>query len=161
MITEQGKVIAVKGEQAWVQTIRASACESCSARSGCGQRVLASVSGGRANQVLVANHLDAVVGDDVMVAIEESALLSASFLVYALPLSLMVAGAVLGQQWQPTSDLGAILGAMAGLAGGFALARVAQSRPDHRYEPRLVRILASTGRIERPENVSGFSDATR
>lgn len=50
MITETGKVVAEKGERVWVQTIRASACQSCAARSGCGQRVLASATGGRANQ---------------------------------------------------------------------------------------------------------------
>ncbi len=141
MITETGKVVAVTGDRAWVQTIRASACESCSARSGCGQRVLASASGGRANQVLVRNHLGAVVGDEVSVAIEESALLSASLLVYALPLLLMVLGAVAGQQWLPAQDAGAIAGAITGLASGFGLARVAQSRAGQGFEPRLERIL--------------------
>lgn len=141
MITETGKVIAVTGRKAWVQTIRASACESCSARSGCGQRVLASASSGRANQILVNNHLDARVGDEVTVAIEESALLSASLLVYAVPLVLMVLGAVLGQQWLPAQDAGAIAGAAVGLAGGFILARFAQSSIGGGFEPALVRIL--------------------
>lgn len=141
MITETGRVIALKGERAWVQTIRSSACESCSARSGCGQRVLASASGGRANQVLVSNHLGADVGDEVTVAIEESALLSASLLVYALPLLLLVLGAVLGQQWLPARDAGAIAGALTGLAAGFVAARLIQSRPGRSYEPRLIRVL--------------------
>jgi sigma-E factor negative regulatory protein RseC len=143
MITETGRVIAVKAGKAWVRTIRASACESCSARSGCGQRVLATASGGRANQVLVDNHLGAEVGDDVTVAIDESALLSASILVYALPLALLVLGAVLGQQWMPAGDAGAITGALAGLASGFLVARVLQSRPGRQYEPQLVRVLPS------------------
>lgn len=144
MITETGRVVAVKGDKAWVQTIRASACESCSARSGCGQRVLASASNGRANQVLVSNHLDAGVGDEVTVAIDKSALLSASLLVYALPLLLMVLGAVGGQQWMPAQDAGAIAGAVAGLAAGFFVARILQSRPGRHYEPRLVRVLPAT-----------------
>lgn len=137
MITETGRVVAIKGDKAWVQTIRASACESCSARAGCGQRVLASASGGRANQVLVSNHLNARVGDEVTVTIEESALLSASLLVYALPLLLMLLGAVTGQQWLPAQDAGAIAGAVAGLAGGFAIARLVQSRTGRGYEPVL------------------------
>lgn len=141
MITETGRVVAVMGDKAWVQTIRASACESCSARSGCGQRVLANASSGRANQVLVSNHLSARVGDEVTVAIEESALLSASLLVYALPLLLMVLGAVTGQQLFPAQDAGAIAGAITGLAGGFILARIAQSRAGADYEPVLVNIL--------------------
>ena len=141
MIRETGRVIAVTGDKVWVQTIRASACESCSARSGCGQRVLASATSGRANQVLVSNHLNARVGDEVTVAIEESALISASLLVYALPLVLMILGAVIGQQWLPGQDAGAIAIAGAGLAVGFALARVIQMRSPRGYEPTLVDIL--------------------
>jgi len=139
MITETGRVVAIRGGKAWVQTIRASACESCSARSGCGQRVLASASGGRANQILVNNHLQACVGDEVTVAIDESALLSASLLVYALPLLLMLLGAVLGQYWVPSQDAGAIAGAVAGLVAGFGSVGVIQSRTGRGYEPRLIK----------------------
>jgi len=141
MIRERGRVVAVKGDKVWVQTIRASACESCSARSGCGQRVLASATSGRANQVLVSNHLNARVGDEVTVAIEESALLSASLLVYALPLVLMILGAVIGQQWLPGQDAGAIAGAIVALGAGFGLARAIQVRSARGYEPTLVDIL--------------------
>lgn len=138
MITETGRVVAVKDGKAWVQTIRASACESCSARGGCGQRVLAGASSGRANQVLVSNHLNARVGDEVTVAIEESALLSASVLVYGLPLLLLVLGAVAGQHWLPGPDAGAIAGAVAGLVAGFAIARSGRLR---RQDEALVRSL--------------------
>lgn len=140
MITETGRVIAVTGDRVWVQTIRQSACESCSARHGCGQKVLASVSSGRANQVLVSNTLGARVGDEVTVAIAESALLGASLIVYALPLLLFVGGAVIGHQAAQGSDLAAILGGASGLAGGFGLARWLQSRPGQRFEPQLLRI---------------------
>lgn len=140
MITESGKVVAVNGDKVWVQTIRTSACESCSARHGCGQRALASVSSGRANQVLVANSLGARVGDEVTVAIDESALLGASLLVYALPLVLMVAGAVLGHQLSAGSDGASMLGAVTGLALGFLAARRGQSRSAANWEPRLVAV---------------------
>jgi sigma-E factor negative regulatory protein RseC len=150
MITESGRIVAISGDRVWVQTIRASACESCSARSGCGQRVLASASNGRANQILVSNHLKASVGDEVTVAIDESALLSASILVYALPLVLMVLGTVVGQQWLPSQDAGAIAGAVAGLVAGFGIARIIQSRPGQGYEPTLVDFLPSRASVDRP-----------
>ena len=140
MITETGRVVAINGDRIWVQTIRASACESCSARSGCGQRVLAGVSGGRANQILVNNRLGAGVGDEVTVAIDESALLGASLLVYALPLVLMVLGAVSGHQLSGGHDLAAMLGAGIGMGAGFILARRAQSRSARDYEPRVVSV---------------------
>lgn len=146
MITEQGTVIAEKDDRVWVQTIRQSACESCSARSGCGQRVLASATGGRANQVLVDNTVSARVGDEVMLGIDEQALLVASLVVYAVPLVLMVLASVVGHQLSGGSDLWAIVSAVAGLGVGFGLGRKLQSDRGDRYQPRLLRVTRiSTG----------------
>ncbi len=108
MITETGKVVALVGDQVWVQTIRTSACQSCSARSGCGQRALAAVSGGRANQVLVDNSVGARVGDEVVIGLDEQSLLNASLIIYGLPLVLMVLASVMAHNWAEGSDLGAI-----------------------------------------------------
>ncbi|MDC0662625.1 SoxR reducing system RseC family protein [Marinobacter sp. SS21] len=143
MITETGRVIAQDGRKIWIQTIRQSACQSCAARQGCGQRVLASASGGKANQVLVENTLDARVGDEVTVAIDESALLGASMLIYALPLMLFVVAALGGHWLAPESEGVAILLALAGLAAGFGLARGLQHRREDGYAPQLLRINAA------------------
>ena len=140
MITETGKVIALKGDQAWVQTIRASACQCCAARHGCGQKALATVTGGRANQVLVANTVDARVGDEVVIGIPEQALLGASLLVYALPLLTLVLGSVVGHQLAPSGDLPAMIGGAGGLASGLGLAALWQRRLGSACEPRLVRV---------------------
>lgn len=140
MITETGKVVAVTGQHAWVQTIRTSACQSCAARNGCGQKVLASATGGRANQVRVVNSVNAQVGEDVTLGIDESALLGASLLVYALPLLLMVTASIIGHQLSEGSDFAAMAGAAAGLAFGFLISRKLQSRNAGNYEPMLLRI---------------------
>ncbi|WP_273428231.1 SoxR reducing system RseC family protein [Marinobacter sp.] len=140
MITETGTVIALKGEQVWVQTISQSACENCSARSGCGQRVLASASGGRANQVLVHNTVSAQVGDEVTLGIDEQALLSASLMVYALPLLLMVLASIAGHRLSGGMDAGAIAGAVTGLAAGFWIGRRLQTGRGDRYQPHLLRV---------------------
>lgn len=140
MITETGKVVAITGEHAWVQTIRASACQSCSARNGCGQKVLATATGGRANQVRVVNSVNAQVGQDVTLGIDESSLLGASLLVYALPLLLMVIASIAGHQLSGGSDLVAMAGAATGLASGFLLGRTLQHRNAGRYEPVLLRV---------------------
>jgi len=140
MITETGKVVALKGDRAWVQTIRTSACQSCSARSGCGQRALASVSGGRANQILVANTVDARVGDEVVIGVDEQSVLTASLAVYGLPLVLMVLGSIGAYRWLGATDLVAIAGALTGLAAGFIAVRHWQSGSGDRFEPRLVRV---------------------
>ncbi|WP_166251560.1 SoxR reducing system RseC family protein [Marinobacter salicampi] len=140
MITERGRIVALKGRQAWVQTIRESACQSCSARAACGQKVLASVSSGRANQVLVSNTVGAEVGDEVTLAIAETALLKASLLVYALPLLLLVIGALAGQMMFPGSEAPAIIGAVLGLGLGFWSAHALQHRQGADWRPKLLNI---------------------
>ncbi|GGC81027.1 SoxR reducing system RseC family protein [Marinobacter halophilus] len=143
MITETGKVVALKDDNAWVQTIRASACQSCSARSGCGQRALAKVSGGRANQVLVANTAGAKVGDEVLIGIDEQSLLTASLAVYGLPLVLMVVASIASHRWFGGTDAVAISGALVGLGLGFWWARRWQSGKGDRYRPRMLRVNSS------------------
>ncbi len=137
MILERGRVVAEKGNQVWVQTIRQSACQSCSARQGCGQRALASVTSGRANQILVDNHLNARVGDEVTISIMESALLHASLWVYAVPLSALLVGAVSGHQLAPGSDGLAILLAGLGLGLGFLLVYRYQRSAGSHFQPQL------------------------
>lgn len=137
MITETGQVVAESGDRVWVMTIRQSACQSCSARHGCGQKALATMSQGKANQILVDNTLGARVGDQVTLAIEETALLGASLLVYALPLLLLVAGAVAGHWWAGQTDAGAMLGAVTGLGSGFLLVRHLLGRTGRSWEPRM------------------------
>ena len=140
MITETGKVVALKGDRVWVQTIRASACQSCAARNGCGQKVLAAATGGRANQILVTNTINARVGDEVTIGIDEQALLGASLVVYAIPLILMVAASILGHHLSAGQDLAAMLSAAGGLALGFLVVRKLQRPGIMDYEPRLVRV---------------------
>ncbi|TYC59360.1 SoxR reducing system RseC family protein [Marinobacter sp. BW6] len=140
MITETGKVVALKGDKVWVQTIRTSACQSCAARNGCGQKVLAAASSGRANQILVTNSVNAQVGDEVTIGIDEQALLGASILVYAVPLIFMVVASMLGHQMSGGSDGAAILAAIAGLALGFLAGHKLQDAGGKVYEPRLVRV---------------------
>lgn len=140
MITETGKVVGLKGDGVWVQTIRTSACQSCAARNGCGQKVLAAASAGRANQILVANSVNARVGDEVTIGIDERALLGASILVYAVPLILMVLASILGHQLSGGSDGVAMLAAVAGLALGFFAGRKLQFAAGGECEPRLVRV---------------------
>lgn len=150
MIEETGTVIAESGDHLWVQTIQKSTCSGCSARHGCGQGVLARLSDGRANQLRVrleegfhgngyngsVRHVR--VGDQVVIGIEESLLLRASFLVYGLPLLTLVLGALFADQVWPGNDLAAIAFAAAGLTTGFVIVRL-QSVLRDRIRPVLLR----------------------
>lgn len=140
MIEERGRVVAVDSGEAWVQTIRQSACHSCSARKGCGHRLL-SERQGQAMQIRVANAIGVQVGDEVMVGIPESSLLKASLMLYLVPLLTMVVGAVLTEQWLSAREGWIILGGVAGLAGGFGWARWFSQRysRDRNFAPQLLR----------------------
>lgn len=140
MITEVGRVVAVQGNQVWVQTIQASSCERCSARAGCGQRVLVAVSGGRANQVLVDNPVAAVVGDEVVLGIDDRLLLKASLAVYGMPLAGMLVATVFAYKGLGAGELVTVLSAVAGIAAGFCLARGWQNGRGHRFQPTLLKV---------------------
>lgn len=148
MIEETGTVVALKGDQVWVQRLGQGICAQCSARGGCGQAALSRLGGGeRARQILLPNRLSAeqgqavAVGDRVVMGIAEQALLTASGLVYLLPLLLMLAGALLADLLGPPGDLAAILAGAGGLAAGFALVAFIQCRYERstRLQPQLLR----------------------
>src|SRR5690606_41454057 len=123
-------------DQCRVPTLRPSSGQGCSARSGCGQRALSAVSGGRAHQVLVDTSVGARVGDEVVIGLDEHSLLNASLVIYGLPLVLMVLASVMTHSWAAGSDLGAIAGAVAGLGVGFWLVQRWQAGAGDRYQDR-------------------------
>lgn len=147
MIHETGTVISTSGNQAWVQTIRESACQSCSARHGCGQKALAGMTSGQSRQIRVANTLNARPGDQVTVAIEESALLRASLLVYALPLVIMVVATALAGAMVPGRDGLAMVSALVGLATGLGLARWYSRRDAGRWQPVMGRLIPARAEL--------------
>jgi len=98
IIEETARVVALDGDQAWVTTQRRSACESCAANKGCGTGIMArGFSGRRTLQLKVRNNVAAVVGDDVVLGIDDRVLVRSALLMYLLPLLALMAGAWLGE----------------------------------------------------------------
>jgi sigma-E factor negative regulatory protein RseC len=141
MLEEAGSVVALDGNKAWVQTIRKSACSSCEARNGCGQGVLASISDGKANQVLVDNTLNLQVGDDVLLGIPEDMLVRASFVVYFLPLLTMIFAAAAIEKWLLVGDGWVAAAGGVGLFVGFVIVRMySRSHSNNqRFCPKMIR----------------------
>ena len=132
MLTEKAKVIAVDGERALLETTRRSACGSCAVNKACGTGVIAKVFGAKRLRIEAENAIGAKVGDEVLVAIEDSALVQGSLLAYALPLLTMLAGGMVGERMGEGEGL-TILLALSGLALGFAIAaRHATSKSQRR-----------------------------
>ena len=126
MLTEPGRVVAVESDSLWVETIRQSTCNSCSAQKGCGHGMLNKVGSGRRNHLRVLlqgqSAADFAVDDEVVISIPEQVLVSGALLVYLLPLALMLAGALLFSRfWQ--GDIAAVAGASLGFVLGFAVVK--------------------------------------
>lgn len=152
MIEESGRVVAVKGDFAWIESERASACSGCAVRKGCGTSAIAKMFGQHRMQLQVLNRIHARVGDTVVVGISESGLVRGSLAVYAAPLAGLFAGALAGhfagkQLLASGSELLAIGGALAGFFTAlFWLRRFSRNTAkDVVYQPVVLRQEISTG----------------
>lgn len=150
MIEESGKVVAVDGHFVWIETIRKSACQSCSMRAGCGHSVIANAGGEQKGHVRARNPngCTVAVGDHVVLGIKDETITRSALLVYGMPLLFMVFGALGGEGLQRftglvwvSADAAAALGAFVGLVLGFVAIKVHSIiyQDDDRFEPRVLR----------------------
>ena len=147
MIEEKAIVVSVEDEVAWIETQRKSTCGQCAAKKGCGTAILSNVLGKKRNQLPVAKTLPVKVGDEVVIGIEESALVKGSLAVYAVPLIFLIffglLGEVVARQILSTSTDGiTVLGAILGFLIGTWWMRLfaSQARNDNRYQPKMLRL---------------------
>ncbi len=91
MDTEEGIVTAVTATTAWVTITQSDACKSCSAGHSC-----TSPQNNQETTLEAANPVHAAVGDRILLNVNTTSLLKASFLIYILPLLCMLAGAGIG-----------------------------------------------------------------
>jgi sigma-E factor negative regulatory protein RseC len=140
--TEEGVIIRTDRSGTWVKTLRSDACESCSSKSTCH-----SLGGGKEMEVSAINLIGAKVGDRVVLKMDTLAFLKGTFLVYMVPVLLLVGGAALGE-WialtsHLTSPLSSILCGFGGLAFGLVLMKVVANRLAKKdaYRPRISRVI--------------------
>lgn len=97
MITENAIVVSIDNNQTWIETQRKSACGQCSANKGCGTSVLSKVIGNKLTKIKAINNINAQVGDEVVIGLNEQSLLKGAFVVYMLPLILLFLFSFVGQ----------------------------------------------------------------
>ena len=109
---EEGSVIKLENGYAIVQTEKGSAC------SGCGSKASCHAMGGTDGKIMemsAVNDINAKVGDRVVIAIDSVIMLKSSFLIYIVPLVVMIAGGVMGDSYarehMPASDPDLVAGA--------------------------------------------------
>ncbi|MFH1885946.1 MAG: SoxR reducing system RseC family protein [Pseudomonadota bacterium] len=146
MAVEEGYVVRLEGDGAWVKTRRCEACDHCAAKDGC-----RTLGGGKEVELRVENTLGAGPGDHVAVGVSDASFLKATFLVYFLPVLGLLGGAILGDWAGPRMNLDAtaasVVMAFGGCALVFAGVRVAANRLAEKpaFQPRLEKILDKAG----------------
>jgi sigma-E factor negative regulatory protein RseC len=97
MLEEVGVVVRVVGELVIVKTKRSSMCDGCHSGGFC--KALGESSD---MEVAARNEVGAKVGDEVKVTVASKTFLKASFLVYMVPVTALILGALLGTKVGPT-----------------------------------------------------------
>lgn len=120
MLEEHATVVAVEENAVWAEVQRQSACGQCAANKGCGSAVLQKVLGNKRNIFRVSGDLRVSVGDEVVIGVNENAIVKGSLLVYALPIICIIFFALLGEtiaarMLSIESDYMSVLGAAIGL----------------------------------------------
>ena len=147
MLEESGVVVSSSKGIAEVAVLPQSACGSCSASNGCGTSLIASLFPERNSRFKVKNTLGAQKGEQVVIGLHESALQSASLILYLVPLAGLIFGAMAGiylsqDVFHSTSELPGILLGFSGMGAGFILVKhlVRRSASSARYQAEIIRI---------------------
>ena len=141
-ICQNGVVERVEGELAFVRLETPEGCDTCATKHSCG----AHSSAGKL--ISVKNEAGAREGQRVELAIRSSAILTASFLLFIVPLFACLAGLAAGYalalalDWPAAEWIGLAFGA-GGFAAAYLLLRLMNKRFERsgKYEPVISRIL--------------------
>jgi sigma-E factor negative regulatory protein RseC len=122
LITEKGKVVAIDDDGLWVETLNRTSCAQCSAKSGCGQRLLGEYGPFSAMTLIKVNFAERqsasqwALGEQAILGMDERALVNAALLLYGLPLLGLVFGTWFGYVIGAGTEPATVLGAVSGLA---------------------------------------------
>lgn len=156
MIEETARVTRVDGSQVDVESVVKSGCSGCQQIDTCGSGQVAKGLGVRHMKLTLTTSLTLAPGDEVVIALPQSHLLSAAMQVYLLPLLAMIVAGAFGQfllveQWQ-LHELFALLLAVFGGVAGFYCARLIQAQPK-RKQALEVRILRKCDKSANPQAI--------
>ena len=135
------QVVALDASQAWLEPMQTGSCGGCASAALCGSKGIGSLTNRlEARRFAVKDIAGLRVGETVEVAFGGRNLIKAAAIAYAIPLlSALVLAALV--QARLGSDGWTMLGALGGMAGGFALMKVMARRLEARgaLSARIVR----------------------
>lgn len=124
MLEERARILSVQADDVWVEANRQQGCAKCEAGEGCGGGVLGKLVRRGSSRVLVHNALAGLApGEEVVIGLDEAALLKSSLMAYLVPLLCMFAAALLAESLLDMNDLATAAMGLVGLMAGFVLFR--------------------------------------
>ena len=122
MIEEEAIVIKASKENVTLEVVRSKPCGLCGQVRGCGNSIWGKIFSHRTGHIETRNHLNAKLGDVVILGIDETLMLKSSLMLYGVPLMLMFLGMVTANTFaKETTELYVLLGAVMGLFLGVVL----------------------------------------
>ncbi|VAW81123.1 hypothetical protein MNBD_GAMMA12-3443 [hydrothermal vent metagenome] len=127
MIEETAIVVKVDGHTVWLESAGTAGCGQCQSKSGCGQTVFSELFAVEKARFKIQSTKLLSTGDQVLLGIDEHALVRGSMLVYLFPLFTMIITAIFAAGISsvlriPHEGL-VIIGGLLGLFIGFYFAR--------------------------------------
>ena len=101
MIEETAIVTRIADNQVWIKSLQTGACGACMQQSSCGTATLSKLLPKREFAVECDRELN--IGDQVIVAIDDSHLLLSSLVLYLFPILAMLTGVGLANAYLPTA----------------------------------------------------------
>ncbi|GGW85994.1 SoxR reducing system RseC family protein [Alteromonas halophila] len=99
MITERATVVAVNDDSVVVEAAIKTTCNGCQAQSDCGTGAIATAFAPKVQRLTLRSPVPVEIGDEVSVGIPEAGMLSASALLYVVPLLALIGSALLLDSW--------------------------------------------------------------
>lgn len=141
MLETRATVVQRNSNTVLVLANQVSGCEQCNGQ-GCGSSKVAQLFCTEPKKFEVNNAIDADVGDEVIIAVADGAVLQGIGLVYLLPLLLMILGAGLSGLISPSgqSDKSVAIACILGLMLGFLITKWLSARKNNdRNKPYIAR----------------------
>ena len=151
MIEEQAIVIAIatsqidNGDLVTLEIMRQAPCGICGKTRGCGNALWGKIFSHQAGTFNARNDINANVGDNVIVGIDDQIVLKGALLLYGTPLAALIMGALLSTfifaKSTSQADLYAVIGAFIGLVLGLFLVKsyISNVRYNSQIQPVILR----------------------
>lgn len=128
MVEGFAHVVAVEGNTAWLEPEQTSSCGSCATSSACAAKGMGTVTSRLEDRRFsLVNDAGLVVGEKVVVGIQNNALVQGSLIAYGIPLATMWLAAGVAQSLAG-KDIVTMAAMVAGLAFGLSVARLGAAR---------------------------------